>query len=36
MYFRNYRLWKASLDHSVKSAVLEHALELNMWNCPEY
>ena len=31
MYFRNYRLPLSSLDHSLKSAVSEHASTLNMW-----
>ena len=30
MYIRNYRLWKSWLDHSLKSAVSEHALTVNM------
>ena len=36
MYFWNYRLWKISSDHSVNSAVSEHTLTVNMWNCPKY
>ena len=36
MYLQNYRLWKSSSDHSVKSAVSEHALTVNMWKFPEY
>ena len=36
MYFRNYRLWKPSSDHCVKSAISEHALRVNMWKCPKY
>ena len=36
MYFRNYRLWKTSSDHCVKSAISEHALRVNMWKCPKY
>ena len=34
MYFRNYRLWKTWLDHSLKSALSEHALTVNMWKHP--
>ena len=29
-YFRNYRLWKSWLDHSLKSTISEHALTVNM------
>ena len=36
MYFRTCRLWKTSPDHSVKGVVSEHALTVNMWNCPKY
>ena len=32
MCFRNYRLWKCWLDHSLKSDVSENALTVNMWN----
>ena len=34
--FRNYRLWKSCPDHSLKSAVSEHALTVNMWKRPKY
>ena len=33
MYFRNYRLWITSSDHSVKTSVSEHALTDNMLKC---
>ena len=36
MYPQNYRLWKTSSDHSVKSAVPEDVLTVNMWKFPEY
>ena len=36
MYFWNYRLWKTWLGHSLKSAVSEHALTVNMWKLPKY
>ena len=36
MYFRNYRLWKTSSDHSVRTPVSEHALTVKMLKCPEY
>ena len=36
MYFRNYRLWKSSLYHSLKGAVSEHALTVNIWKIPKY
>ena len=36
MYFRNYRLWKIWLDHSIKGAVSEHALTVNIWKCPKH
>ena len=29
MYFRNYRLWKNWLEHSLKSTVSEQALGVN-------
>ena len=29
-------MWKALLDHSLKSAVSEHALTVNMWKRPKY
>ena len=29
-------MWKVSLDHSLKSAVWEHALTVNMWKRPKY
>ena len=29
------RLWKSWLDHSLKSAVSEHALTPNMWKRPK-
>ena len=35
MHFWNYRLWKSWLDHSLKSAVSEHALTVNMWKHPK-
>ena len=34
--FRNYRLWKTSPDHSLKSVVSEHAFALNMIKFPKY
>ena len=36
MYFRNYRLWKSCLDHSLKTAVSIHALRVNIWKRPKY
>ena len=36
MYFWNYRLSKAWLDHSLKSAVSEHSLTVNMLNGPKH
>ena len=36
MYFKNYRLWKTWLEHSLESAVSKHALKVNMWKCPKY
>ena len=36
MRFRNYRLWKSCLVHSLKSVVSEHALTVNMWKRPKY
>ena len=36
MYFRGYRLWKSCLDHSVKGAVSDNALTVNMWKRPKY
>ena len=30
MYFRNYRLSKTWLDHSLRNAVFEHSLTVNM------
>ena len=36
MYFRNYRLWTTFSDHSVKRAILDHALTVKMWKCPKY
>ena len=36
MFFRNYRIWKSWLDHSLKSAVSEHALTVNMQKRPKY
>ena len=35
MNFRNYRLWKTSSDHSVKSAISERALTVNIWKRPK-
>ena len=35
-YFRNYRLWKSWLDHSLKSTISEHALTVNMSKRPKY
>ena len=35
MYFRNCRLWKFFLDHSLKSSVSEHALTVNVWKGPK-
>ena len=35
MYCRNYRLWKSWLDHSLKSAVSEHAFTVNMGKRPK-
>ena len=35
-YFRNYRLWKSCLDHSLKSTISEHALTVNMSKRPKY
>ena len=31
MYFRNYRLWKTWLDHSLNSGVSQHPLIVNMF-----
>ena len=36
MCFRNYRLWKTSSDHYLKSALAEHSLTLNMWKFHKY
>ena len=36
MYFGNYRLWKSSLDNSLKSAASEHALAVKMSKLPKY
>ena len=36
MYFRNEGLWKSSLYHSLKSAISEHALTVNMWRRHKY
>ena len=35
MYFRNYKLWKSWLQNSLKSAVSEHALTVNIWERPK-
>ena len=35
MYFWYYRLWKPWLEDSLKSAVSEHALTVNMWKRPK-
>ena len=34
MYFRYYRLWIDSLEHSLNSPDSEHALTVNMWKRP--
>ena len=36
MYFRNYRLSKPWLHHSLKSDASEHTLTVNMWKRPKY
>ena len=36
MYFRSYRMWKYWLEHSLKIAVSENALTVNMWKCHKY
>ena len=36
IFIQNYRLWKSWLDHSLKSALSEHALKGNMWKHPKY
>ena len=36
MYFRSYRLSKTWLDHSLKSAVSEHPLIVNMLKSPKH
>ena len=36
LYFGNYRLSKAWLDHSVKNTVSEHSLTVNMLKCPKF
>ena len=35
MYFRNYKLWRSWLQNSLKSAVSEHALTVNIWERPK-
>ena len=35
MYFRNYRLRKTFLDHSLKSDVSEHPVIVNMLKGPK-
>ena len=35
MYFRNYRLYKTFLDHSLKSDVSEYPLIVNMLKRPK-
>ena len=34
--FPKYALWKSWLDHSIKIAVSENALTVNVWKCPKY
>ena len=36
MYFQIYRPWRTCLEICLKSAVLEHALTVNMWKRPKY
>ena len=36
MCFRNWRLWKTSLENFLKGAVSEHALTINMGKRPKY
>ena len=35
-YFRNKRLWKSSLDHCLKSAVVGNSLTVNIWKRSKY
>ena len=35
MYFRNYKLSKTSLDHTLKTAVSKHLLTVNMLKDPK-
>ena len=35
MYFRNFRLSKTCIDHSLKSAASEHPLTVNMLKGPK-